>query len=76
MPTYNLKNVKTGETSERFISISKMEELTQSGEYIQIVGSPMIVTGVGNPLKATPDGFKDILSEVKRTSPKSTMEIN
>jgi hypothetical protein len=76
MPTYTLKEIKTGITSQVFISISRMEELVASGEYTQIIGAPKIVTGVGNPLKNTPNGFKDILREVKKKSPKATMEIN
>jgi hypothetical protein len=76
MPTYTLKEIKTGITSEVFLSISRMEELVASGEYTQILGSPKIVTGVGSQLKNTPNEFKDILKEVKRKSPKATMEIN
>ncbi len=76
MPTYTLKEIKTGITSQVFISISRMEELVASGEYTQIIGAPKIVTGVGNPLKNTPNEFKDILREVKKKSPKATMEIN
>ena len=76
MPTYTLKEIKTGITSEVFLPISRMEELVASGEYVQIIGSPKIVTGVGSPLKNTPNELKDILKEVKRTSPKATMEIN
>ncbi len=76
MPTYTLKEIKTGITSQVFISISRMEELVASGEYTQIIGAPKIVTGVGNPLKNTPNEFKDILREVKNKSPKATMEIN
>ena len=76
MPTYSLKEVATGIISEVFISISRMEELVSSGEYEQIIGSPTIVTGVGNPLKNTPSGFKDVLKQVKKNSPKATMEIN
>ena len=53
-----------------------MEELVASGEYVQVIGSPRIVTGVGSSLKNTPNEFKDILKEVKRKSPKATMEIN
>jgi len=76
MPTYTLKEIKTGITSEVFLPISRMEELVASGEYVQIIGSPKIVTGVGSPLKNTPNEFKDILREVKGKSPKATMEIN
>lgn len=76
MPTYTLKNIKTGEIKDRFISISKMEELTSSGEYTQIIGAVNTVSGVGNQLRNTPEGFKDVLREVKRKSPMSTMEIN
>lgn len=76
MPTYTLKEIKTGIVSDVFVTISRMEELTNSGEYEQIIGSPTIVTGVGNPLKNTPEGFKDVLREVKLKSPMATMEIN
>jgi hypothetical protein len=76
MPTYTLREIKTGIISEVFLPISRMEELVASGEYVQIIGSPKIVTGVGSSLKNTPNEFKDILKEVKRKSPKATMEIN
>jgi|LWDU01.1.fsa_nt_gi hypothetical protein len=76
MPLYDLKNNETGEIVEKVLTISKMEELTGSGVWSQIVGAPHIVSGVGNPLSKTPDAFKDVLRNVKDKSPHATMEIN
>ena len=36
MPTYDLKNTKTGEIKEYVVSISKKEEMVSSGEYEQL----------------------------------------
>lgn len=76
MPTYTFKNTKTDEIFDKFISISEMEEMVESGDFVQIIGSPKIVAGVGNPYKKTPEGFKDILRNVKHTMPGADMEIN
>jgi len=81
MPTYTFKNVNTEEVFERFMTISEMEEMVESGEFVQIIGSPLIVRGVGSQgiLKHTPDYFKDILRDVKKNAPgtqKDVMEIN
>jgi hypothetical protein len=76
MPLYTLRNTETGEIEEVIISIASMTQKTESGKYVQIPGAPSIVMGVGSPLKNTPDGFKDVLREVKRRSPASDMEIN
>lgn len=36
MPTYDLKNVKTGEVKEHIVSISTKEAMVASGEYVQV----------------------------------------
>jgi hypothetical protein len=76
MPTYTFKNTNTEEVFDKFTTIAEMEEMLQSGEFIQIIGSPKIVSGVGNPYKNTPDGFKDVLRAVKKNNPGCGMEIN
>ena len=75
MPTYTFKNTNTEEVFDKFVSISAMEEMVGSGDFVQIIGAPQIVAGVGNPHKKTPEGFKDILRNVKATQPGATMEI-
>ena len=76
MPTYTFKNTNTEEVFDKFTTIAEMEEMVESGEFVQIIGAPKIVAGVGNPYKKTPEGFKDVLRDIKHTHPGATMEIN
>lgn len=69
MPTYDLKNTKTGEEKEFLISISKKEEMVESGEWVQVhKGATTIVSDVGGLLSKTDDGFKDLLKNIKKHS--------
>lgn len=66
MPTYDLKNVETGEVKEMIISISKKEEMVASGEWEQVfLDTPRIVTHVGGIFNKTPDSWKDKLKDIK-----------
>lgn len=71
MPTYTMKNKKTGEVNDMFISISKMEEMTSSGEWEQIIGSPNLVTHVNGTLSKAGSGWSDLLKGVKKGSGKN-----
>jgi hypothetical protein len=71
MPTYTMKNKETGEIKDMFLSISKMEELKEEGEWEQIIGSPKIVSGVGGhgaAISKAGTGWKDLLGRVKKGS--------
>ena len=67
MPTYDLKNIKTGEVKEMFISIAKKEELVASGEWKQVIlGAPAPVTHTGNIINKTSGDWKDLLKKIKK----------
>jgi hypothetical protein len=67
MPTYDMKNIKTGEIKEMFISISKKEEMLASGEWEQKILSPTaLVTHTGNIVNKTSGDWKDLLKKMKK----------
>ena len=69
MPTYDLKNMKTGEVDEYIISISKKEEMVSSGEYEQVhLGTAELVTHTGGILSTTSGDWRDLLKRVKKGS--------
>ena len=62
MPTYDMKNIKTGEIEEMIISIAKKEEMLASGEWEQkILGATALVTHTGNIINKTSGDWKDLL---------------
>ncbi len=68
MPTYDLKNTKTGETVTRLISISEKEKMVESGEWTQVLAVPHTVTQVGSNLSRTSQGWQDHLKSIKKGS--------
>ena len=69
MPTYDMKNIKTGEIEEMIISIAKKEEMLASGEWEQkILGATALVTHTGNIINKTSGDWKDLLKAVKKGS--------
>ena len=69
MPTYDLKNVATGEVKEMIVSISKKEEMIASGDWEQVfLGVPTLVTHVGSMLGKTSSDWRNRLSEIKKHS--------
>ena len=65
MPTYDFLNTETGETFEKFISLSGKDEYLKENPHIQQVhlGAMHIVSGVSITGKI-PDGFKEVLAKV------------
>ena len=64
MPTYDFYNKETGETFERFMSISAREEFLKENPHIeQVLGATATVGGVSITGKV-PDGFKEVLAKV------------
>ena len=71
MPTYQLKNEKTGEIKEEFMSISNMEKLIGGGEwsiYYAPTSNVKIISQAGGILSKTDDGWKDTLKRIKKHS--------
>lgn len=68
MPTYDIRT-KDGEEREEFCSISKMEEMVESGEWsIVHKNSTTLISHTGNIINKTPDGWKDLLKATKKGS--------
>ena len=69
MPTYTLRNEKTEEVSEVFCSWRELDEmLNDNTNLVQVLSSPLIVSGTGDVRSKVPDGFKDILKTIKKGS--------
>lgn len=72
MPTYDLRNTGTGEVEEHFVSISKKEEMVESGEWEQVHRETAdMVTHTGNILSQTSGDWRDLLKRVKKGSGRS-----
>ena len=71
MPTYDLRNTKTGETKEFIVSISKKEEMVASGEWQQVhLAAPRDVTHVGSMISKTGSDWSDHLKNIKKSTGK------
>ena len=71
MPTYDLKNTKTGEVEEYILTISKKEEMVASGDYEQVhltFNENHIITQRGGTLSKTSGDWRDLLKRVKKGS--------
>ena len=77
MPTYDFLNTETGETFEKFISLSGKDEYLKENPHIQQVhlGAMSIVSGVSITGKV-PDGFKEVLSKVSENHKQSAVAKN
>lgn len=72
MPTYMIHDKKTDEVFEKFCSYSQLQTtLEENPHYEHIIGSPTIVSGVGNLHSKTPQGFRDVMKGIKAGSAKS-----
>lgn len=68
MPLYTMKNKITGEVKDMLLKISVMTEMTNSGEWEQIIGSPALVTHTGNIVNKTSSDWKNHLQKIQKNS--------
>jgi len=69
MPTYDMKNTKTGEVKEMFLKISEKEAMIESGEWEQVfTAAPDLVTHTGNMINKTSGDWKDLLKKIKKSA--------
>ena len=72
MPTYDMKNVKTGEIKEMFLKISEKESMIKSGEWEQVHTAGLnIVRTTTSSLSKTSNGWRDHLKAIKQGSGKN-----
>ncbi len=67
MPTYMLRNKRTDETWQVLCTYEEMKKRL-SDEVELVLSTPKFVSGVGNLHSKVPDGFRDSLSQIKKTS--------
>lgn len=69
MPSYTLKDIKTGDTWDVVCSWKELQEMLDNlPDVIQAPSAPKIVSGTGSLLSKTDDGWKEVLSRVKTGS--------
>ena len=71
MPTYDLRNTKTGEVEEVIVSISKKEEMVASGEWEQVhtsFNADHIISQHNGTLSRTSGDWRDLLKRMKKGS--------
>lgn len=74
MPTYDLKNNKTGKTENVLCSYDEMRSMVDSGEYTYIPGVLQIVSGTGTLVGKIDSGFNDVLTRIKKANRGSTIQ--
>lgn len=66
MPTYDLRNTKTGEEISHLCTIAEKEEMVASGEWEQFHSRmPGDITHTGNIVNKTSGDWKDLLKKIK-----------
>ena len=74
MPTYTLRDKKTGKETELFMSISEMEQYEKDHPEIEVAcGAPRLGYHI-NRMKPSED-FRDRLREMKKHHPGNTINI-
>lgn len=69
MPTYTLKDNKTGNTWEIFCTYEELQiTLDEIPNISQVLSAPKIVSGTGSLLSKTDDGWKENLTRIKSGS--------
>lgn len=76
MPTYNFRNNETGEVIQRICSNKAREELLATGEWTQVhLDTPKLVTHTGNIVNKTSGDWKDVLKNIKKSTPGNTIKV-
>lgn len=74
MPIYTFRNVDTGETEDKIMSMSQREPFLNSNPHLTQIHTkaPGLVSGTGDRTK-TPAGFKEVLSKISEANPNSAL---
>lgn len=77
MPTYNVLNKKTGKTKQMEMSISEMVQMLKDDPNLDVVpgATPTMEARLGSKMMKPSDGFKDVLRDIKRRNPGSTIDV-
>jgi hypothetical protein len=74
MPIYTFRNVDTGETEDKLMSMSQREPFLDSNPQLTQIHTkaPGLVSGTGDRTKTTA-GFKEVLSKISESNPNSAL---
>ncbi|MGY8866859.1 MAG: hypothetical protein ACKVJK_14780 [Methylophagaceae bacterium] len=71
MPLYDFVDTESGEAFELLLKIAEREEFLEANPNLrQLVGAPMIVSGVDG-LRKVDDGFSEVLQKIGEQNPQS-----
>jgi len=68
VPTYTLRRISTGEEWDVNCNFHELAPMLENDDIIKVLSTPTIVTGVGTLHSKVPDGFKDKMKQIKKTS--------
>lgn len=70
MPTYNFRNKDTGEETEIFLRIAELDQYKKDNPHLEqfLTRPPANVGMVRDMHSRVPDGFNDVMKQIKKTS--------
>ena len=75
MPSYDFKNLDTGEVTEHFMSHTKLEEFKKDNPHLeQVISAPNFITRRdGDVLKKAGHGWNEVLQKIGSHHPSSNV---
>lgn len=74
MPIYEFRDKDTGETWEKFLSMSAREEyLAENPNIEQVISAPALISGISGVTHKTDSGFNDLLNRIGNANPTSPL---
>jgi hypothetical protein len=74
MPTYKFRNKDTGEVTEEFMSISKLDAFRAENPHLEtVIQAPMICDPVRVGARKMDTGFKEVLQKIHERTPGSQL---
>jgi hypothetical protein len=74
MPTYKFRNKDTGEVTEEFMSISKLDTFRAENPHLEtVIQAPMICDPVRVGARKMDTGFKEVLQKIHERTPGSQL---
>lgn len=78
MPTYTFKNKNTGEEEEHRMKIAEYDQFKLDNPHLERFIRPQDLPGFGCPvrlgIRKTDDGWKEVISKVAGSQPKSNLK--
>ncbi len=75
MPIYQYKNEETGEISDHYMSIASMEQFDKDNPHMKkIIHAVAFGDSARLGIRKTDDNFNDLLKQMKKASPGSTIK--